>query len=515
MWNKTAYFLCLLSSLLATQGAAQDAVSAPLNVIDWLDTQEQQPAPKPVVTFKEPSVAESASVPQVTVQPLTQNAAKRVGLAPANVTGLPDTLWSADNGQVLARKFATMPELRLPALQSLYYTVLLAEALSPAAGGDAFDLARVDALFDLGALDPALALLEQAGSDASPAHFSRFLDMSLLAGTEASACSILRARPKLSPEKAHEVFCAARAGDWTTAALQLGTGRVLGLIDEPTTLALERFLDPDLYEEDPALPAPRARNPLTFRLFEAIGTPIPTRSWPVAYANADLSDTAGWKAQIEAAERLARTGAVSDNRLLGLYSQRRPAASGGVWDRVAALQRFETALRTGSASAVSKTLPTAWRAMGNARLRVHFANLFAKDLSAMTLSGVTADIAFEVLLLSPDYETAATTFPVRALRRPTLAAIAAGDVPTEVQTDGTAGTILSAFRDAPVDDAIVARAQDGHLGAALLETLALTMEGAQGDVARLTTGLATLRALGLEDVARRTALQTLLLETTQ
>lgn len=515
MRNKIAYLLCFAASVAATQAATQDTVSAPLNVIDWLDARSQPPPPKPAVAPEEPDVTTSATVPQVTVQPLGQTATKRVGLAPANVTGLPDTLWSSDSGQILARKFTTMPELRLPSLQSLYFTLLLAEARPPATDDAAFDLARVDALFGLGALDPALALLEQAGSDASPAHFARFMDMSLLAGSEANACATLRARPKLSSGKAYEVFCAARAGDWTTAALQLGTGRVLGLIDEPTTLALERFLDPDLYEEEPALPAPRIRNPLMFRLFEAIGTPIPTRSWPVAYANADLSDTAGWKAQIEASERLARTGAVPDNRLLGLYSQRRPAASGGVWDRVAALQRFETALRTGSASAVSKTLPTAWRAMGDARLRVHFANLFAKDLSAMTLSGTTADIAFEVLLLSPDYETAATTFPVRALRRPALAAIAAGEVPDSLRADGARGAILSAFRDAPADKGIIARARNDHLGAALLDTLALTIEGTQGDVARLTTGLATLRALGLEDVARRTALQALLLESPQ
>ena len=525
MRNKLTYLLCFAGMLAGTQSLAQDNISAPLSVIDWLDTQPQSPpatpavskppAPKPVVRIEEPEVADSVTVPEVTVQPLGQNAAKRVGLAPASVTGLPDALWSSDSGQVLVRKFKALPELRLPALQSLYYTLLLAETLPPATDSDAFDLARVDALFDLGALDPAKALLEQAGPDTSPAHFARFMDMSLLARSEANACAILQARPKLSPGKAHEVFCAARAGDWDTAVLQLGTGRVLGLIDALTTQALERFLDPDLFEEEPPLPSPRMRNPLMFRLFEAIGTPIPTRSWPVVYANADLSDTAGWKAQIEASERLARTGAVPDNRLLGLYTQRRPAASGSVWDRVAALQRFETALGTGSASAVSKTLPTAWSAMGDARLRVHFANLFAEDLSAMTLSGTTADIAFEVLLLSPDYETAATTFPVRALRRPALAAIAAGNVPDSVQADGTADAILSAFRDAPADDSIVTQAQSGHLGVALLDTLALTVEGAQGDIARLTTGLATLRALGLEDVARRTALQTLLLESSR
>jgi hypothetical protein len=248
-----------------------------------------------------------------------------------------------------------------------------------------------------------------------------------------------------------------------------------------------------------------------FRLFAANGTPVPTRSWPVVYANADLADTAGWKAQIEAAERLARTGAVPDNRLLGLYTQRQPAASGGVWDRVEALQRFETALGTRSPAAVSKTLPAAWTAMREARLSVHFAALFGEPLSAMVLSGPTADIAFDVLLLSPRYETAAQVFPNRALNRPDLAAIAAGTAAGDARGDATAAAILAAFGAAPPDAQIVARARAGALGSALLDTIALTMGGAQGDVARLTTGLATLRALGLEDVARRTGLQMLLL----
>ena len=65
---------------------------------------------------------------------------------------------------------------------------------------------------------------------------------------------------------------------------------------------------------------------------------------PLAFAHAELRDTAGWKSQIESAERLARAGVIAPNVLLGLYTERLPAASGGVWDRAAAFQRFESAL---------------------------------------------------------------------------------------------------------------------------------------------------------------------------
>ena len=509
---KLQKFVCVLATLAATAGGAQpNPGSGPLSVIDWLDEQAILPTALPL---DEPDVAASGTVPDVTVRPLGTTAPKRVGLAPPSITGLPDTLWSGSDGAALAQVIEQMPHAKLPALQSLLFTMLLAEAAPPARNTDAFDLARVDALLDLGALDPALALLDQAGPETSPAHFARFIDMSLLAGSTAKACAVLRARIELSPGKSYEVFCAARAGDWSTAALQLGTGRVLGLIDEPTVVALERFLDPDVFEGEPPLPVPTSRDPLMFRLFEANGTPIPTRTWPLPYANADLADTVGWKAQIEAAERLARTGALPDNRLLGLYTQRRPAASGGVWDRVEALQQFETALRTGSPAAVSKTLPQAWRAMREAHLAVPFAALFSQELSEMTLSGRAADVAFEVLLLSPDYESAAQVFPARALRRPALAAVAAGRAAPNLDETGVTRAVLAAFADAPSDPRIIIRAQGGALGAALLDTLALTLEGAEGDLPRLTTGLATLRALGLEDAARRTALQAILLEDT-
>ncbi|WP_415920398.1 hypothetical protein [Tateyamaria sp. SN6-1] len=496
---------------LASGPAAWAQDPAPLSAIDWLGAQST-PVALPDTTPDEPATSQSASVPDVSVTPLDGPAARRVGLVPAAVTGLPDTLWSAANGTALAAQLGRLPHLRLPALQQLTFTLLLAEAAPPARNSTAFDLARIDTLLSYGALDPALALIEQAGIDRSPAHFRRAMDMGLIAGREAQACAVLRARPALSPGKGHEVFCAARAGDWNTAALQLGTARALGLLEEPEAAALERFLDPDLYEGEPPLSVPAEPDALMFRVHAAIGEPLPTRPWPPVFANADLSDTAGWKTQIEAAERLAQNGTVPDNSLLGLYTQRSPAASGGVWDRVSALQRFETAIGTRSTAAISKTLPNAWRVMGAQRLRVPFANLFAEALDGFVLSGRAADIAFEMLLLSPRYETAAEVFPARALQRPVLAALAAGDIPAGVEADGLAGAALAGFRDAAPDAAIVKRAQDGALGAALIDTVALAHAGSAGDVSRFATALATLRALGLEDVARRTALQTLLLE---
>mmetsp|Transcript_18235 Transcript_18235/g.28733 ORF Transcript_18235/g.28733 Transcript_18235/m.28733 type:complete len:115 (+) Transcript_18235:247-591(+) len=100
----------LACAALNTAALAQATETAPLNVIDWLD---QQPATIALPAQPtEPDVTASGAVPQVSVAPLNTTAAQRVGLAPASVTGLPDTLWSGRNGAVLARAVRDMPVLQ-------------------------------------------------------------------------------------------------------------------------------------------------------------------------------------------------------------------------------------------------------------------------------------------------------------------------------------------------------------------------------------------------------------------
>jgi hypothetical protein len=48
------------------------------------------------------------------------------------------------------------------------------------------------------------------------------------------------------------------------------------------------------------------------------------------------------------------------------------------------------------------------------------------------------------------------------------------------------------------------------LGHALLNTLTMLQSGSEGDMGQLSTALGTFRALGLEDMARRAALQILI-----
>jgi hypothetical protein len=524
--KRTALLAILVLGAVATPPSAQpdpqtEASDPPLSVIDWLGRQappqplaqaptQAQPAalPRPI----EPPVASSALPPEVTVTPLTEGSPREIGLVPHGVTGLPRTLWSGSEAERVIAQIEDLPDLRLPAAQSLLYTLLLAEAQAPqggAAAGDALALARVRKLMALGALDPALSLIEQAGVTMSSEHFEIWMHVSLLTGTEDRACVTLQRNKHLTRDYAIRIFCNARTGDWDDAALTFGSAQALGLMEPDMLTLMGRFLDPEAADGAAPLRPPRRIDPLSFRLFEAIGEPLPTRNLPRAFAVADLRDIAGWKAQLEAAERLTRVGALPDNHLLGLYTDRKPAASGGVWDRVAALQRFETALSTGSAEAVAKSLPPVWEAMRAAELEVAFATLFADRLTEFDLTGNAAVTVSEVGLLSPSYEKVAADPATRAsaLAR----AVATGEAPDTRPDDLIGGAIYDAFADAAPRDGLLAQAREQRLGEAILTLLDLLDVGAEGDASALRDALATLRALGLEDTARRAALQTLLL----
>ncbi|WP_299827316.1 hypothetical protein [uncultured Roseobacter sp.] len=504
-----SYLQAVVICGLGAQGvSAQDA---PLSVIDWVQQNPDQPAMTSVaMPAGEPPVTSSGIAPVVQVKPLEEEAVRVIGLVPSAVTGLPQDLWRKSDPARLSAGLTSLPDFRLPAAQALLFTALLTEARGPgqdAEEEDIFTLARVHALQRYGALDPALALIEQADVTRDRAHFAAYMDLALLTGQEWLACNILTAQPHLSPGLAHRVFCAARQGDWATAALLFDTARALKAMSRAEIAVLDRFLHPELFDGLPPLRPPRAITPLLFRLHETIGEPLPTRLLPRAYAVADLRDLAGWKAQLEAAERLAETGALPDNRLLGLYTERLPAASGGVWDRVEAIQQFDTALGTRSADAVAKTLPAAWTAMQEAGLETAFGAIFADRLSGLPLSGRSAALAQTLMLLSNSYREAATKADDDLLR-----AVAAGDPSGLTSSEATTQAVIDAFAAGAARSDLLADAQRGALGDVILRTLVLLEEGAAGNPQAITQALGTLRALGFEDTMRRASLQILLLE---
>ncbi len=511
MRNRVA--LIALVAALHPDLAASNSGQRPLSAIEWLN----RPPPRalPGTVLMEPPVSESTQIPNIEITPL-ERLAPPLGLVGAAVTGLPVNLWIGSDPAFLARLIADAPVEYSPAMQNLLYTLLLSETRPPPAAEQAETLllARLDRLMELGAVDPAQALVQLAGPTETAGRFRRWFDATLLTGDEYRSCAALTAAPWLAPDYAATIFCHMRRGDWQTAALTLEAAHALDLLPADRLALLDRFVSPEIFEGAPPLPAPADPDPLTFRLFEAIGERLPSAQLPRLFAVADLRDLAGWKAQIEAAERLTRTGAIGPNLLLGLYTERRPAASGGVWDRVAAIQDLDAALAEGDGRAVAAALPAAWAAMRAARLEVAFAEMFGEHLAP--LQGKTPSLAplvWRVRLLSSAYPEAAQTPPANDRETRFLATLARGVPDITLAPTPRARAIAAGFGpDAAPPPRLADRIGTARLGEALLEAIALFDSGRQGNPADLTAALAFFRAAGLEDTAIRAALQLMLLE---
>lgn len=511
------FSLAVLTGPLAAQEAGPPG--GPLSAIDWLSQSVATPAAAGTAgsptTLVEPPITEAGGAlpATVTTSALDGPSPDGVGLIQPAVSGLPHDLWGAGLTHEIAEQLVTHPDDNLPALRQLFLTILLAEVAAPVDAGGKGELLqiRIDKLLALGALEQAAALIAAAGS-LSPELFRRAFDVALLTGAEDRACESMASEPHLAPTLPARIFCLARSGDWDTAALTIRTSKALNQITADQETLLSRFLDPDLYEGEPVPAAPNPVTPLDWMIYAAIGEPLPTEGLPIAFSYAELSPRAGWKAQIEAAERLTRAGTIPPNVILGLYTERDPAASGGVWDRVAAFQDFEAAMVTRDPARVAATLPEAWARMQEAELEVPFATLFSKALQDVALDGEAGDIALRVGLLSPFAETVAKRHKAANAEEAFLLALAAGDPSLVLPPDSMGRAIAAAFRD-PVPSTEGQELLDGNRkGEAIIVAIDNVARGVHGDLRGVTEGLSLLRLVGLESVARRTALELMILE---
>ena len=508
-----------LAAMMLCSGPADAQEGGPLSAIDWLSQSISAPAGDGssgiATAIEEPPVTgQGGALPEpVATTALDGPAPDGTGLIPVAISGLPQDLWGAGLTSEIAARLVAHPDDDLPALRQLFLTILLAEVDPPvdAAGKGELLQVRIDKLLALGALEQASALIEAAGAS-TPELFRRAFDVALLTRAEDRACTKMAAAPDLAPTVPARIFCMARSGDWDAAAVTLHSAEALGQITADQAALLARFLDPDLFEGDPVPPVPSPVTPLDWLMFEAIGEPLATAGLPIAFSYAEISPRAGWKAQIEAAERLTRGGTIPPNVILGLYTERAPAASGGVWDRAAAFQKFETALSSSDGARVAATLPDVWARMQEAELEVPFAILFGQKLIDLKLEGEAAGIALRVALLSPYLEAAARRMKPTGTQDAFLLALAKGDLAAVVPPDSLARAIAAAYRNPDLPDEGQALLDGKRTGEAILLAITSIGRGLQGDLRGVTQGLSLLRAAGLSGIARRTALELMILE---
>ena len=478
----------------------------PLSAIDWLSDSVRM-APETAGPIG-PQTATSATAPSVAVTSLDAPSPNAVGILSPTLTDLPSSLWARSNEDDLITLISNMSAPSLPVLNDVLTTLLLAQADAPlgSTAEGRFFLARVDSLLSLGKLQEAEALL-QAATPETPEHFQRYFDVTLLLGTEDDACRVMDQRPDVAPTYPARIFCLARSGDWAAAALTLNTRRALGDISDEDDILISLFLDPEVFELNAELPPPTRVTPLVFRMREAIGETLSTQDLPLAFAHADLRDTSGWKAQLDAAERLARHNALDPNLLQGLYTSKRASASGGVWDRVAAFQELDAALRGGNSRKVSRALLVVWDGMQAIRAETTFAALVGNRLADQRLRGPAAAVAEEIALL------AGHTPPARSMSNPYLAALGQGRPQEVMASDPMAIAIQAAFNGARGDEGLATVLEEGRLGEAILSALVMAEDGLDGDLDALTKVIVFFREAGFENVARQIGLQVLILDT--
>ncbi len=461
------------------------AAQQPLSASDWLSGSVRGPEreasawrpgdlPPDALNRHGPQpVAQSGAVGPVQVTRLDVGDPDRTGTTSPNRAGLPPDLWVGSDAATLSQMVLATPA-RLDAMQDLLKRVLTAQlapptdAETPGQRGQLF-LARADRLLDMGALDQAQALLAAAGPG-EPEIFRRLFDVALLEGDEGRACAIMNGTPGIAPSFAARIFCLAQSGDWAAAAISLHGAEALGLVDERRAILLTHFLDDGLVDGGQVIEPADRMTPLEFRIHEAVGQPLPTTPLPVAFAQSDLRLNGGFKARLEAAERLAESGALPAAELRRIYAEQRPAASGGVWERASVMQTLEAALANGD---LQQALPRAFEEFRKAGMADLLAAMVAADLP----EGGVPQVAEIASLMRAWVGLPGATRPEPA------ADLAAPPV----------------------------EAPDTRHGEALLTAMADIDAALEGDLARAGRGIAMLRALGLDADADRAETQITLL----
>ncbi len=162
--------------------------------------------------------------------------------------------------------------------------------------------------------------------------------------------------------------------------------------------------------------------------------------------------------------------------------------------------------------AVEQALPAAWVEMKAAELEVPLATLYADKLAAMPLTGDAAAISFELSLLSPDYESLSAKHAPTGAEEAFLTSLARGDLKGQFAPDLVAAAISAAFTNPVITSDFQVMLDQNRIGEVILLAMSRIEHGTSGDMRGVTEGLSVLRHIGLEDAARRTSLELMLLD---
>ena len=467
--------------------------------------------------------APRAAAPILT-EPLAGTTRDAIGLLSPTATGLPRSLWSNSQAAEIVNLLRSIEAKGVPTARRVFHRILLSESDPPQGSTEKADvlLARIDKLIDMGSIDEAEAMISRAGQP-DAALFARLFDIALLTGRADTVCRLMATDGDIALGLASRTYCAVRNRDEVTARLSLRIGRSLEAIDPLRADHLERFIDPQSFQEAPPLEVPTPYTALDHVIREALAMPRPLWGLEPAFLYSDLGRRAPLRDRILSSEQLSRSGDFPYPLLFSQYRARPAAASGGVWERVAAIQALDEALGGISTRNTLNALQRADIALSSAGLRVALSQAYGAALARLPFIGTRDRTMAEVLLLAGQPVDAAAWMPADAPLHLQIADAVANPEreldaitlpPPRSDADQRALAAWPVFEGIPPGGALAEELQDlvvrQRTGAAILRALRLLDAGTEIDPGDFAVALQTLRATGREADARQIMVETVL-----
>lgn len=466
------------------------------------------------------------------------------GLVGAGALGLDDAMWGATPGARAIALIDAAEPTALHAVDRLLRRVLVAGA-TPPEGADGLLAARARALIRFGAAEEASSLAGAAGRDASPALRRARAEAALIVGRDETLCEkdVLGADAPADPGGTDafwpglRAYCLARTGD-PLAAVAVNAMVELGSVDPTDAPLLEALVDESLIDYVP-VPHASTLTPLRIAMLRSMGRvnrpSIESAPLPMIAGLFALEST-GAKGALIAAERLEAVGAIDTKILREMYVSFADAVDGPLGQRAKAVR---DAGKAPEAEAMGRALvatagdgfaqfarvmaPMAARIPADRARGLNTLGYALRD--AMLLGGFTgeagawsreqgtatpeerADIAAVMAVADAGWSDAWTRDFGDILRARTRG----GDEHARRALASLAGLGIAPRPDMP-DEGILRAAREQKVAETVLTAAAMLGTESPPTARTLDTVIRALRRVGLEEEARRIAIEAMIAE---
>lgn len=249
------------------------------------------------------------------------------GLVAAPSAGLSQAMWAGTNGETALQSVSSAKPMRYHALNTLLRRALIVSA-APPTEADGFLSTRAEALLRFGAAEDASSLLGVQPFSENPDRARTSAESALLIGRDDELCGLVLAEPEATDSRVDADFwatlrgyCLATSGD-PLAPVAIGAMRDIGRIEPADALLLEAVLDESIAEFVP-MPATETLDPLRLAVLRRLGRAggqIVERAPLAIVSGLYAVESTGARGGLLAGERLEQAGSLTTPELRRLYA---------------------------------------------------------------------------------------------------------------------------------------------------------------------------------------------------